>query len=1173
VADSNLTIQISADASKLRADLAVAQATVRNFSTDVRKLAADVQAGVGDPAGLQKLTSGLIQAEAQVKSLKSTISSAGASAGSPFESLIASIERIAPGAVGAAGALTGLSGALTRFAPIAAAAFAIEEIRNWNLEVANAAEKATITAAAIGTTPEKFALLGEAMKLAGGDAEAITRSMQILAQRAEEGLQKPMEAAREAFEKLHVSGQDLAEGLKDPTTLLAKLADGFKALNDEGRRGEAVTALREIAGRGNVNLIASIMGGPGELAAYIQRVKELGAAMDAELIAKGKASAGLTREADAAWKGVKDRIYEANQPLNDFATTIETKVLVGVESLLDGFTALDKATRGWLSTGAFFAPLWFPVGAAVGAMTGSAAKSEGTGTAGGAGGMKAWLDAHGYSPTAAAGVMGNASVESGFDPNAGLGTAHQGLFQWDASRWGNATAAAGGKTPNFLQQMEFMDAELAKLDPAFKTAGASAGELAARFEKIFERSGGQMSAQRIQRAESYASGGAGTPEIQRSSADEEKAYFAKLDLLMHLQQEKAKTGDKEAFDAWVDLNNRKIQLQAQLAGQDVAEQQKARDFIKANAPTQGAAEIKGAQEIFDAKREFAQQDFQAKAALLDQEEAKLRAQGQSTVGIEQQKFQLVLQNAESSAAARINAETRVQEAQTETARLSFTLAEEAAATQQKANDDTLKGVKARVDAQVAGRGQGGQDFAGTPFFEGVSKQAPVTTAAGVQVKTQAQGIQAEYDATIQLAGAEKAALANLMAMADATGNNIEQTKVYWQQWELGIKTQTQVVELQKQMADQAKQAADAFAKPFQQAFNSIGSSMESAISGLLLKTETRAKAFKEIYQSSVKAGIDLAGSVLSKVGGGLLGGAAGEGIGDVIGKQVSGWVSKGLGTLIPGLATQTTVDTTGATASAPILAGGIVSGATAAAPILAAAIGGTGAAAVGGAGVAVGAGAGIAAGAGVGVAAGAGTAVAGGVATAAATTPEIGLLTTANTLLSTIEASIVAMNASLDTLVTVDTIGFATLATGSATGGAASGTGSIIGGLAIAAAVVPKALGGIVPAAAGGWVVPAAAGGWQLPASKFGTDSVMTALTPGEMVLPKHLSEGFQKLFGGGGGPGGGDLHVHVAPGATILDGPSFNRWFIDQGGKRMITDQVKAAVRSGALTMRNVSS
>jgi hypothetical protein len=115
-----------------------------------------------------------------------------------------------------------------------------------------------------------------------------------------------------------------------------------------------------------------------------------------------------------------------------------------------------------------------------------------------------WLGAKGYSATAIAGIMGNVSVESSFNPANVNPTGHFGLFQWDKTR-----QAALGNPPStdIAKQMELMDRELAKLDPAFKKATGSAAEMAVRFEKAFEISGGQLNEKRIADAQKFAAVG------------------------------------------------------------------------------------------------------------------------------------------------------------------------------------------------------------------------------------------------------------------------------------------------------------------------------------------------------------------------------------------------------------------------------------------------------------------------------------------------------------------------------------------------------------------------------------------------------------------------------------------------------------------------------------------
>lgn len=73
-----------------------------------------------------------------------------------------------------------------------------------------------------------------------------------------------------------------------------------------------------------------------------------------------------------------------------------------------------------------------------------------------------------------------------------------------------------------------------------------------------------------------------------------------------------------------------------------------------------------------------------------------------------------------------------------------------------------------------------------------------------------------------------------------------------------------------------------------------------------------------------------------------------------------------------------------------------------------------------------------------------------------------------------------------------------------------------------------------------GGIVPAAAGGWQLPSS-FGSDRVLAALTPGEMVLPTSTTNKVLGAAGAGGSGGGGDTHLHFH--GPVFDAAGVRRW------------------------------
>jgi hypothetical protein len=85
---------------------------------------------------------------------------------------------------------------------------------------------------------------------------------------------------------------------------------------------------------------------------------------------------------------------------------------------------------------------------------------------------------------------------------------------------------------------------------------------------------------------------------------------------------------------------------------------------------------------------------------------------------------------------------------------------------------------------------------------------------------------------------------------------------------------------------------------------------------------------------------------------------------------------------------------------------------------------------------------------------------------------------------------------------------------GSLFGGGAGAAGGLGGGLT-------ESLFGTATILEKGGIIPSAAAGWQVPGN------TMAMLHKNEMVLPSHISQGFQDMFSGRGG-GGGDVHIHA---------------------------------------------
>jgi len=99
----------------------------------------------------------------------------------------------------------------------------------------------------------------------------------------------------------------------------------------------------------------------------------------------------------------------------------------------------------------------------------------------------------GVSAAGVAGIMGNIAQESGFNPLAGRGTAHQGIGQWGGSRWAALQAFArssGSSAYDLNTQIAFMIREArARGDLSAASQAGSAMAAAASWNQRFEGSG------------------------------------------------------------------------------------------------------------------------------------------------------------------------------------------------------------------------------------------------------------------------------------------------------------------------------------------------------------------------------------------------------------------------------------------------------------------------------------------------------------------------------------------------------------------------------------------------------------------------------------------------------------------------------------------------------------
>ncbi len=387
----------------------------------------------------------------------------------------------------------------------------------------------------------------------------------------------------------------------------------------------------------------------------------------------------------------------------------------------------------------------------------------------------------------------------------------------------------------------------------------------------------------------------------------------------------------------------------------------------------------------------------------------------------------------------------------------------------------------------------------------------MTEAAQREARAQARALaEASRQAYEEFAAAERDKI------AVAQGSTAQVLAIY-QDWANRAKAlfgeqSTQYQNVMRQMTEAADRASDKMAETFAKPLDTLGSSLESAATGLLTRQTTAARAEQEAVRGLIGSGVHEVGAGIETSLTSALFGSGTKSLGEGLMKSIGVGGPGGLfGTGIGAVAS----DTSGATFATSVGTFSTAVGVFA------------GSASTGGAASLAG---------GVGSAAGA----AGGIGSFLGSLPLIGSL-------------FGGVSGSADQ----DFSG----GVGAAGGGLFSGIGSLFG----------FAHGGImppVPRAPSYRIHSYAAGGVAIPG--------LAKLHENEMVLPPDISQGMQQFIRGGGGAGnpasGGETHVHLHnEGANILDGPSFHRWFQSNGGKQMIHDMIKNAFRSNALTPRTM--
>jgi hypothetical protein len=533
----------------------------------------------------------------------------------------------------------------------------------------------------------------------------------------------------------------------------------------------------------------------------------------------------------------------------DLATTSEEKLIAAGRNGEAVVSLIDRISGAVIELGKHSETTWEKLkkifspstpGAVLGdfpAMPGPSADfRKGAGSPAPANAGRAMVDmlvGRGFTPQAAAAIAGNAQVESGFsttieNPKSGA----YGLFQWLGDRKTAVQAEAG---TDWTRQIDFMVKELDKLDPQFRKSTGAPGDLALRFESVFERSGGALNPQRRAAAEGYGAPlGAGKSEDAKAEEERKTRVEAAENARRAIAHKNSLEAQVRDAEAWHDkmLNEHHKDSAEELAAETDLEQK---------------------------KRALKDQSLALDLARIDEELAKT-TDAAKKVPLLQQKVSVA-----TAAGASV---MEIQGLQTALS-----------AGQRAATQESYSQSAAGVSAMIGARGDQFRGF-----------QAQQAVGVREQTITPIEALNAELAKSKELADENAASLHELYG---AVTNNTDRVKVWWEMWREGMRASTEQQQLLAQKAQATKQLQDTWSEPIRTAFTSVESSLKSSASGLLTGSTTWAKALKSVTDSMISGLVDSITGSLSKSLAKGLGAKAGEGLFSFLGDKLAGSLFSG----------------------------------------------------------------------------------------------------------------------------------------------------------------------------------------------------------------------------------------------------------------------------------------
>lgn len=248
-------------------------------------------------------------AETALSTAKMAATTATVSVGA-ISSTLGGLASVAGGVVDA---VLGIAGAVAKGALIVGGASvgAYAAARSWTTSVAEGNDEVARQAQAIGMSVESLSKWQGAVRIAGGDARAVTGAFESVRNKILDTA-KGVEGADKAFRQLEISVRDSSGNLRDTEELFTEAVDNLAKIQDEGVRSAAAF---DLFGSSANSLLPVVRRGSAGLRELQLDAESYGTALTTAQSAENDALLEKKRRMDEALKGASNRIADAFLPV------------------------------------------------------------------------------------------------------------------------------------------------------------------------------------------------------------------------------------------------------------------------------------------------------------------------------------------------------------------------------------------------------------------------------------------------------------------------------------------------------------------------------------------------------------------------------------------------------------------------------------------------------------------------------------------------------------------------------------------------------------------------------------------------------------------------------------------------------------------------------------------